>query len=326
MSHTVCQGLNSRECQPHVTPDMTILKSELLTSPHLLDHGYGATPHNQLMSNTVSKATAPVKRKLNLDRNFIVPIKQEFKTPQSKKQKKNTTKKNTRYDTSLGLLTQKFSYLLENSVNGVVDLNKAAEELCVQKRRIYDITNVLEGIGIIEKKSKNNVQWKGCRRGGSKLSALSNDLKNLENQENDLDDLIFSIENELRKLNNDKYGFVTYQDLRSIEKFKQNTVIVVKAPPNTPLTVLPASNDDAKHTIQMKSTSGEIEVFLCPDHVPDTKTKAIPVPDPLLKDIKLSPNFDLTTPPVPSFDSPVTVHKTASAQVGYMGVVGTHRP
>ena len=30
----------------------------------------------------------------------------------------------------------------------------------MQKRRIYDITNVLEGIGLIEKKSKNNIQWK----------------------------------------------------------------------------------------------------------------------------------------------------------------------
>ena len=30
----------------------------------------------------------------------------------------------------------------------------------VQKRRIYDITNVLEGVGLIEKKSKNNILWK----------------------------------------------------------------------------------------------------------------------------------------------------------------------
>lgn len=40
-----------------------------------------------------------------------------------------------------------------------MDLNKAAEVLKVQKRRIYDITNVLEGIHLIKKKSKNNVQW-----------------------------------------------------------------------------------------------------------------------------------------------------------------------
>lgn len=30
----------------------------------------------------------------------------------------------------------------------------------VQKRRIYDITNVLEGIGLIEKKLKNRIHWK----------------------------------------------------------------------------------------------------------------------------------------------------------------------
>ncbi len=44
----------------------------------------------------------------------------------------------------------------------------AAEQLTVKKRRIYDITNVLEGIGLIEKKSKNNIQWKGyCDAGRS---------------------------------------------------------------------------------------------------------------------------------------------------------------
>lgn len=40
-------------------------------------------------------------------------------------------------------------------------VSKAADTLAVrQKRRIYDITNVLEGIGLIEKKSKNSIQWK----------------------------------------------------------------------------------------------------------------------------------------------------------------------
>lgn len=40
-------------------------------------------------------------------------------------------------------------------------LKQAADTLAVrQKRRIYDITNVLEGIDLIEKKSKNSIQWK----------------------------------------------------------------------------------------------------------------------------------------------------------------------
>lgn len=37
----------------------------------------------------------------------------------------------------------------------------------VQKRRIYDITNVLEGVGLIEKKSKNNIIWKPAMPSGS---------------------------------------------------------------------------------------------------------------------------------------------------------------
>ena len=58
---------------------------------------------------------------------------------------------------SLSLLTKKFVSLIERADRGAIDLNQAAETLNVQKRRIYDIKNVLEGIGLIEKKSKNTI-------------------------------------------------------------------------------------------------------------------------------------------------------------------------
>ncbi len=45
-------------------------------------------------------------------------------------------------DASLGNTTKRFIDILNASTNGVVDLNIAADDLCVQKRRIYDITNV----------------------------------------------------------------------------------------------------------------------------------------------------------------------------------------
>ncbi|KAH9424011.1 Transcription factor e2f4 [Dermatophagoides pteronyssinus] len=51
----------------------------------------------------------------------------------------------TRHEKSLGLLTTRFVTLLQESKNGVLDLKSAADLLEVrQKRRIYDITNVLE--------------------------------------------------------------------------------------------------------------------------------------------------------------------------------------
>lgn len=64
-----------------------------------------------------------------------------------------------RFDCSLGLLARRFSTLIQESTDGVIDLNKAADQLGVQKRRIYDITNVLEGIGLIRKDKKNNIRW-----------------------------------------------------------------------------------------------------------------------------------------------------------------------
>ena len=66
-----------------------------------------------------------------------------------------------RSEKSLGILTAKFVKLLQEAKDGVVDLKVAADQLDVkQKRRIYDITNVLEGIGLIEKNSKNIIKWK----------------------------------------------------------------------------------------------------------------------------------------------------------------------
>ena len=65
----------------------------------------------------------------------------------------------SRYDSSLGLLTKKFAHILRSTPTNKLDLNHAVKELGVQKRRIYDITNVLEGIGLLRKEGKNHVSW-----------------------------------------------------------------------------------------------------------------------------------------------------------------------
>lgn len=50
--------------------------------------------------------------------------------------------------------------MIKNSNQKTVDLNQLVKQLNVQKRRIYDITNVLEGVGFVEKANKNLVKWK----------------------------------------------------------------------------------------------------------------------------------------------------------------------
>lgn len=76
--------------------------------------------------------------------------------------------KRGRRENGLVELTKQFIDLLKGATNQTLDLNDAMKTLNVQKRRIYDITNVLEGIGLICKERKNNIRWSGP---GSEIDA-----------------------------------------------------------------------------------------------------------------------------------------------------------
>src|SRR5690349_14336204 len=69
----------------------------------------------------------------------------------------------SRLESSLGVITKRFLTLLKDSPNLELDLNYAASILEIHKRRLYDITNVLEGVGYIKKRLKNSVQYVGSR-------------------------------------------------------------------------------------------------------------------------------------------------------------------
>uniref|UniRef100_A0A1Q3F0S9 Putative transcription factor e2f/dimerization partner tdp n=1 Tax=Culex tarsalis TaxID=7177 RepID=A0A1Q3F0S9_CULTA len=67
-----------------------------------------------------------------------------------------------RLDKSLATMTVNVVDLLKAAPKGILNLGDATKILEVrQKRRIYDVTNVLEGIGLIEKHGKNSVKWRG---------------------------------------------------------------------------------------------------------------------------------------------------------------------
>lgn len=265
-----------------------------ISSAILMDQ-YGQTPdHFYLATNVKSMPlrTQQVKRRLDLEIPQL-PCADVFKTPKSKRQRSISTSSSsysprvksplerTRFDTSLGLLTKKFVGLLHSAPHGVLDLNQAATFLDVQKRRIYDITNVLEGISLIEKKSKNNIQWKGDRHFERSLSweneVLHSDTPDLEAKENHIDELLRSASLQLKMLTDHpdkKYAYVTYQDLRGIRAFIDQTVVAIKAPPETKLEV-----PDPQEALQiwLKSDTGEIDVFLCPDeeHISSDETSSV---------------------------------------------------
>eukprot|EP01136_Pigoraptor_vietnamica_P040027 Opistho-1_new@11476 len=184
-------------------------------------------------------------------------------------------KGSSRYDTSLGLLTRKFVNLLKEAPDGILDLNKAADQLQVQKRRIYDITNVLEGIGLIVKKSKNNIHWRGTgaandtEDANARVDELREEITELQERETKLDLDARIIQESLRALADNKdyvsLAYVTESDIRGIESFRGQTLIAIRAPSGTRLEV-PDPDDsglDARcFQIFLKSSGGPIKVFL----------------------------------------------------------------
>lgn len=172
-----------------------------------------------------------------------------------------------------------------------------------QKRRIYDITNVLEGIGLIEKKSKNSIQWLGAGPGCNtrevtdQLLALKEELVELENKEMELDQHFSwakqSIHNIMDDANNKTVSFIQHDDLCKVHP--NSTLLVIQAPSGTSLEVptvdldhlhdshivYGSANDRRnrkKYQMHLKSRSGPISVYLVnQQQEKNNKTPALPV-------------------------------------------------
>ncbi|XP_054164497.1 transcription factor E2F5-like [Oppia nitens] len=196
----------------------------------------------------------------------------------------------SRHEKSLGLLTTRFVSLLQDAKDGVLDLKMAADTLAVrQKRRIYDITNVLEGIGLIEKKSKNSIQWLGAGPGCNtreitdKLLALKEELVELDDKEMELDQHFSWAKQSIHNITDDSFNksmaFLNHEDVNNT--FAEQMLLVIQAPVGTQLEVpLPDADisDDMslydandiegrptkrrKYQIHLKSRSGPINVVL----------------------------------------------------------------
>ncbi|NXR63746.1 E2F6 factor, partial [Rhadina sibilatrix] len=194
--------------------------------------------------------------------------------------KKTMDVKRPRFDASLVLLTRRFMALLKKAPNGVLDLNEVATTLGVRKRRVYDITNVLDGIHLIQKRSKNLIQWIGNNLDqvvgrAPEQQNLRDELSDLSAMEEALDELIKNCAHQIFELTDDKenakypfnsriiftHAYVTYQDIRSIQAFQEQIVIAIKAPEETKLEI-PIPKDDHIE-VHVKSTKGPIDVYLC---------------------------------------------------------------
>ncbi|CAD8099549.1 unnamed protein product [Paramecium sonneborni] len=196
---------------------------------------------------------------------------------------KSTGKQKTRHDNSLSVLTKKFVELIRNSEELTIDLNVAVNDLGVQKRRIYDITNVLEGIGYIEKISKNKIKWVGATDDPqleTELRQIKQELDALQDEEKTIDYWIEYLQKNLQeKFQSDpevaKYTFLTHDDFKELSKSQQTdhkgeALFIITAPKGTSVETPQENNPEYPYQVYLNSSkvqgqNNEIQVYICSD-------------------------------------------------------------
>lgn len=193
-----------------------------------------------------------------------------------------------RNDSSLGMLTKRFLEQMRSSENGAIELNSAASVLGVQKRRIYDITNVLEGIGLVTKKSKNNIQWNvpdkllsgHASSEDDEARTLMQEIEALQEEDRQIEEKLAAAQNNLLAFSvspsRSSLAYITQDELLSIPQMRERIVIAVKGDGGGSIRITVPDPDEGlkppqrRYQIFLSSNPDEVEVLLVnPFSTPD---------------------------------------------------------
>lgn len=165
-------------------------------------------------------------------------------------------------DGSLSQTAKRFVEYLQKSPESSVDLNITAFKIQCPKRRLYDITNVLEGVGLLEKVSKNVVQWtaKEMELNHVQISSLKDVNAQLEEDEKQLDNAINELHNlydqEIENCINARFGYVTHDAVTKLDFGQNRLLIFANGPRNTELSLY------SPDKLALRSSTGHIEVCM----------------------------------------------------------------
>eukprot|EP00073_Rattus_norvegicus_P019654 XP_006229325.1 PREDICTED: transcription factor E2F8 isoform X1 [Rattus norvegicus] len=147
-----------------IQPDLGPLTTP--TKPKEVSQGEPWTPtaNLKMLISAVSPEirSRDQKRGLSDNRSGLPEARDCLHEPQAKTNEKSQP---SRKEKSLGLLCHKFLARYPKypnpAVNNDICLDEVAEELNVERRRIYDIVNVLESLHMVSRLAKNRYTWHG---------------------------------------------------------------------------------------------------------------------------------------------------------------------
>ena len=242
---------------------MSSLNQNMKSQKTLLKSKTKRQNQQQNLIDSNKKQKSLKKYSFNENDNISESIEEEDENSKYKKQ-----------ENSLAQLTQNFLNYIKKKGRINISINELVEDLKVKKRRIYDITNVLQGIGYLEKKGKNEILWikdNNCiniqnpnNNIISSYSQLKQELDELKSQNENIEENMNKYREEFKLISQKnefpKYGYITFDDITELSLNEKVNFMIIKAPKGTSINVIDdEESKKAYNKIKTQMENGKIQ-------------------------------------------------------------------
>ena len=222
------------------------------------------------------------------NKNYFSEIENDEEFDSFKSSENDQDEDNSKFgkqENSLSQLTQNFLNYIKMKGRIRISINDLVEDLNVKKRRIYDITNVLQGIGYLEKKGKNEILWiknnntitipNNNNNITSKEKTISEnyisnycqlkkEFDDLKSQNKEIADNLNKYREEFRLISQKnefpKYGYITFDDIKDLSINEKVNFMLIKAPKGTLINVIDdEESKKAYNKIKTQMENGKIQ-------------------------------------------------------------------
>lgn len=158
-------------------------------------------------------------------------------------------------------LTKGFISMLACSNGGEIDLVEAETTLGASKRRLYDVANVLAGVGLVERCGKSKVRWVGDL--GS--IDLAPSQGSLADREAEIDNMTTIVGKYLDDLSSSEffahYAWVSDQDVLPLISDDDVSLFALRGPPSMTIEVIDPDGEGSPYQLICKAPEGEIDLI-----------------------------------------------------------------
>lgn len=153
-------------------------------------------------------------------------------------------------------LTQDFIALLITANGQELDLTQIGSMLNVSKRRLYDVTNVLDGIGVIERTGKSRIRWIGSK--ASSDETYTEDV--LQQRLNNIDKMTIFVDKLLAELEESEefqsYAWVSENDIKKLGNGEDFSFFALKGSKDLTIQI---NDTDEVHNLTCKAETGAVD-------------------------------------------------------------------